>query len=70
MQGSAGGWRWRVDDEALIAGGGFVVFGDFECVPLGSPVCFALFDVEAAREVAGVDGDDFVVGCHWVVPLV
>ena len=66
MEGSAGGRRWRVDDEALLAGGGFVVFRDFEGVPLGSPVCFAFFNVEAAREIAGVYGDDFVVGCHWV----
>ena len=67
MEGSAGGWWGRVDDEALFAGRGFVVLGDFEAVPLGSPVGFALFDVEAAGEVAGVDGDDFVVGgCHWV----
>ena len=68
MEGTAGGRRRRVDDEALFAGCGFVVLRDAEGVPLGTPVCFALFDVEASGEVARVDGDDFVVGgfgCHW-----
>lgn len=50
------------------------MFGDFECVPLGAPIGFALFDVEAAWEVSRVDGDDFVVvgglGCHVMSPFV
>ena len=48
------------------------MLGDAEGVPLGSPVGFALFDVEAAGEISGVYGDDLVVcvlGCHVVCPL-
>ena len=73
MEGAAGGWWWRVDYEAGLAWRGLVVLGDSEGVPLGPPVGFALFDVEASGEVSGVNGDDFVVGgfgCHSVSPLV
>ena len=72
MEGTAGGRRRRVDDEALFAGGSLVVLGDAEGFPLGSPVCFALLDVESAREVSRVDGFHHFVGrfgCHGGSPV-